>query len=504
MTVDLSRNFDEQGWSIFVPSISSFYSSILSKVLRNSNYLRPNRIPEKFERGAEGLNHLDKDNGYFYYKYGLYSIGHTTRDIDKSDVRDMIIQKRDRKNTLIISDSGGFQIGKGVIKFDWKNFQGREADKVRLDILNWQEHTADWSMVLDVPTWAADHQNSAKTGLKSFQECLDATLYNNDFFVKHRKGNTKYLNVIQGHNVEESDIWYNHIKNYPFEGWALADSHTANMYLALRRIIILRDEGMLDERDLIHVLGNSRLDWSCLLTTVQRELRKQVNPNMMITYDCASPYICTAKGQIYTNRSLQGNGWAFITHKGIDDKKYHGSKMMFPFESEVGNRLTMGDVCWYAPGDLNMNGKEGKTSWDSFSYLMLMAHNVNQHIKIVEHANRLADIEQEQYNLNFREWKKTKRRGASNEISSWVPQNVLYAISLIKEVFASETPMALLDEAKGLLQSVSLSHKFETARGSFNNLFEVEDNLQNKSSSIDMELDDADYLDLLNSIDEDK
>ena len=40
-------------------------------------------------------------------------------------------------------------IATGVIKCDWKNF--KTDDDLRNSILNWLEHTADYSMVLDVP-----------------------------------------------------------------------------------------------------------------------------------------------------------------------------------------------------------------------------------------------------------------------------------------------------------------------------------------------------------------
>jgi hypothetical protein len=60
-------------------------------------------------------------------------------------------------------------------------------------------------------------------------------------------------------------------------------------------------------------------------------------------------------------------------------------------ESPISQLLTMKDVCIYAPGDLNKIGKEGKTSWDSFSYALLMGHNVWMHIESVQRANRAYD-----------------------------------------------------------------------------------------------------------------
>jgi hypothetical protein len=60
-------------------------------------------------------------------------------------------------------------------------------------------------------------------------------------------------------------------------------------------------------------------------------------------------------------------------------------------ESPVSDLLTMRDICYYKPGDLNKNGKEGRTSWDSFSYCLLMSHNVWMHITAVQEANRRFD-----------------------------------------------------------------------------------------------------------------
>ena len=51
----------------------------------------------------------------------------------------------------------------------------------------------------------------------------------------------------------------------------------------------------------------------------------------------------------------------------------------------------MNDVCPYGPGDLNKIGKEGRTSWDSFSYALQMGHNVYMHILATQRANECYD-----------------------------------------------------------------------------------------------------------------
>ena len=61
-------------------------------------------------------------------------------------------------------------------------------------------------------------------------------------------------------------------------------------------------------------------------------------------------------------------------------------------DSPISKRLMLKDVTCYKPGDLNKMGNEGRTSWDSFSYTLQMAHNVWTHISAVQEANRQYDL----------------------------------------------------------------------------------------------------------------
>ena len=87
----------------------------------------------------------------------------------------------------------------------------------------------------------------------------------------------------------------------------------------------------------------------------------------------------------------------------VDDKKYATDTRLFKdcvlqdgifknFEiSPLTENIKVSDVCIYKPGDLNKIGKEGKTSWDSFSYAIQMGHNVWSHVNAVQEANRQYD-----------------------------------------------------------------------------------------------------------------
>lgn len=471
---DLSTH--TQDYATFLPAISGFYTSILDSC-RNGKY----DIPASFEHGVDSLNFLDPVKGAFFYNTALYSAGHAQLDMDKclnpSSPIDAMIHARDRTRTTLVGDSGGFQIGKGVLKFDWERFYEKKgdagykgnADKMRTTILHWLECTADWSMVLDVPSWAANPLRSKITGLKSFDDCLKATQFNNEFFLDNRLGATKFLNVLQGSNWDEAQIWYDAVKDYDFEGWAMGGTNMRNMYIALKRLIIMRDEGKLEGKDWMHFLGTSRLDWATMLTIVQRQLRKHANPNLTISFDCASPFIATANGMTYTSPVHTANRFSYIMESAPDNKLLKGSRTPYPFESEIAKRLTISDICKRGPGEnLNSKGEERKTSWDSLSYALIMSHNVYQHIRAVQIANHLTTVEIARYTPDIGQWKKLKKSDKSGEFSKWVPRNILFFNQFVDELFSSTKPMQMLEDNKMFLLDVSGSR---TAGGENSHLF---------------------------------
>ena len=468
-----SRDF-----AVFLPAISNFYNTFISKQrVTKGEHIPAERIPESFDRGVEGLNFINPDEGYFTYPTALYSAGHACLDMDKVNDRDSMCVNRDREFSTIVGDSGGYQLGKGVIKFDWKDFEGNKANEVRSNILNWLELTSDWAMTLDVPTWAADDLNSPKTGLTSFQDTLDGTIYNNKFFQKNRLGQTKFLNVLQGDDWETAQIWYDQVKDFEFEGWAMGGINMCDMEVMLKRLIIMRDEKKLDGKDWMHVLGTSQLDWACFLTQVQRQVRKHINPNFTISFDSASAFLSTANGLVYTQNTFTPSRFSFIMDKAPDDKRLKGSEIQFPFDSGIGRRLKMKDVCWYGEGDLNKNNKEGKTSWDSFSYVLMMAHNVYNQIRAVQTANDLNDIEMLKHKPQVGHWRKTKGSDNTDEFSEFVPRNILYFNTLVEEVFSSEKPMDVINNASSFLADIR-GTRWQRATGggkgknNFSSLFE--------------------------------
>jgi len=476
----------QKDYAVYLPAISSFYSTYIAKQ-RLEKFIPDDRIPQGFDRGIEGMNFLNPEQGYFYYKYGLYSAGHAQLDLQKSLTQESMIQDRDRSKTMILGDSGGYQIGKGVLKFDWLNFEGAEATKTRQKILEWLELTADWSMMLDVPTWACDHIHSPKTGLKTFEDCLEKTRYNNDYFLMNRLGQTKWLNVLQGSDWDTAEKWYNGVKEFSdpkgkyagkeAEGWAMGGANMCKMDITLKRLMTMREDGLLKGKNWMHFLGTAQLDWSCYLTLIQRQIRKHINPEITISFDCASPFIATAHGLVYTNAVHTNKRWSVIMDKAPDNKALAKSDIPFPFASEMASRLNMGDICWYAPGMLNKINKEGKTSWDSFAYALMMGHNVECHIVAVQRAQQLMDIETAKHKPD---WRMKGVEGKKEiEYSDWVPNRILYFATFVEELFNTKTKaeaFQLISDAAGFLKSLEGSRlQGGPAQNTFGSLFEVEE-----------------------------
>ena len=402
-------------YAVFLPALSGFYATYVGKQRHDPNYVDPARIPADFENGIEGLNWLNPDAAYFPYQWALYSAGHAELDVNKHSPKEDMVRNRDRSRSFILGDSGGFQIGKGVWEGDWKDPNCPKAQKKRELVLSWMDAYMDRGMILDIPAWVARSPAGRKaTGINTYIEAVQGTYINNDYFMKNRTGACKFLNVLQGENHADADDWYDRMKKYcdpkqyaqPFEGWAMGGQNMCDVHLVLRRLVELRFDGLLEKglHDWMHFLGTSKLEWACLLTDIQRAVRKHHNEQFTISFDCASPFLASANGQIYIQTEIiDREKWVYRMVPSVDDKKYSTDTRRFRdavlqdnlfanfTDSPVSERCTIKDVCIYKPGDLNKIGKEGRTSWDSFSYAIQMGHNVWSHLTAVQEANRQYD-----------------------------------------------------------------------------------------------------------------
>jgi hypothetical protein len=499
----------QNDYAYFLPATSGFYSTFIGKQ-RYGNYVDPARIPASFKSGVESLNYLEPDKGAFYYDHCLYSAGHANLDLTKQDDSEDMFRNRNRSTSWVLGDSGGFQIGKGVWPADWKDPNCPKAQKKREQVLTWMDTLMDYGMVLDIPAWVArSPAGRAATGINDYSEAVQGTYINNDWFINNRNGNCKFLNVLQGENHPDADDWYDRMKKYcdtkiygdrAFNGWSMGGQNMCDVHLVLRRLVELRYDGLLEKghQDWMHFLGTSKLEWATLLTDIQRAVRKYHNENFTISFDCASPFLATANGQIYIQTETEDRKkWVYRMVPSADDKKYALDTRLFQdavvqdgifknFEtSPLMDGVLMKDICIYGAGtvkpgvtnpdpynpadwivmpDVNKLGKvSNRTSWDSFSYAIQMGHNVWSHINAVQEANR-------QYDAGI--------------IPSMLVQekfNRIYFKDVVNSIFAANdkgTALAIVEDYRRYFDTIigtrgNTGKKMTNASASFTNLFDI-------------------------------
>jgi hypothetical protein len=362
--------------------------------------------------------------------------------------------------------------------------------KKRKQVLNWMDTLMDYGMCLDIPAWVARSPEGQKaTGISTYEEACKATEINNDYFVQNRNGNCKFLNVLQGENHADADDWYERMKKYcdptiypdnHFNGWGMGGQNMCDVHLVLKRLVALRFDGLLEKgvQDWMHFLGTSKLEWACLLTDIQRSVRKHHNSNFTISFDCASPFLATANGQVYVQNEMEDRQkWLYRMLPTLDNKSYSKDTRLFRdaliqdgvyknfTNSPVIEGVKTNEICIYAPGDLNKVGNEGKTSWDSFSYAILMGHNVWMHLSAVQEANRKYD------------------EGSIPKMLVDERFNTLYSRDVIDAIFATSSR----DEANRLIEEHSkfwmaipgtrgaIGKKTQNASTYFGNFFDVKE-----------------------------
>jgi hypothetical protein len=523
-------NQQDPNWSLFLPALSSFYISGLGKQICEGDYFPKERLPANIPDTSR-LNFLDAQNGLFTYKWCLYSAGHADLVNYKTNPNEYIVAHRDRENTFLLADSGGFQILKCQWPADWKDPSCPRAMKKRQEVLRWMDDNADYGMCLDIPsqaltTYHIEDPKSLKKdpitkkpipgtgksahGIKTIEDAIQATHINNEYFINNRDGRCKFLNVLQGRNHKQSDDWYAEMKKYcdtsiygdrAFNGWAFGGQNKIDIHLMLRRLVGIIHDGFLEEgkHDLIHCLGTSIMEYALLFTDIQSAIRKHHNPKFQITYDCASPFFAAAKGLAYNNNTFEHDTkWTYAMEKTAENKKYSNDTRKFSdacladlihtqfTDSPVTDLLVLKDICYRGHGMLGQHGKETKTSWDTLSYTLLQAHNVYQHMSAVLEANR-------KYESGIKPKMLIDQFG-----------NIEFK-DLVDEIFSlkdREKSLRMIDQYDKFWQQLKAGQGFSgkktvNAHTQFNALFDVEEDTTNEEDFEDVD----DVMEIINQND---
>ena len=349
--------------AIYIPSVSaSFAMAVHGKRWKRD-------LPKGV--GDGDLNFLDPQNKLMRLSHVMSSAGQA---LDQA--RDCIITTRDRRRTLVLGDSGGYQIATKNLIIN--------GDADRMKILRWLEANADVAMTLDVPTAPVGKKEDYL--FSSSKACLTATLEHLDFFRANRKSpKVRFLNVLHGNTMRESDAWYDAVKGYEFEGWAFAGLLRHNFYHVLRRVLIMADEGQLQNKTWIHILGTCQLDTAICLTALQRAIHK-INPNLRISYDTSSPFRNLAFNNTYSTPRFDRSAMVMPTERIPDGVEFVRSQIRWPWPSALGDRMVMGDICV-------KNEPFAASQRDTLSSLYIAHHNLDALCSAITLANRVFDSE---------------------------------------------------------------------------------------------------------------
>lgn len=164
-------------------------------------------------------------------------------------------------------------------------------------------------MTLDMPLWARDpdallgsNDKPSSSQLRNLEveQLIQLSVDNLIFFSDNRGRNhskgTKFLSVLQGLDEASTDLWYNAVKGFEFEGWAFAGepARLPNTMKLLRKML---DENKLDKTEWVHVLQNSPPIMTALYTAIQRSLSKAVGHKITLSCDSSSPHQAAGKIQ---------------------------------------------------------------------------------------------------------------------------------------------------------------------------------------------------------------
>jgi hypothetical protein len=434
MAIDLSPRWEN--FAVYLPAMQFHYASAVD----NNKAIKGREFPNGIK--LTDLDFLNPKSKLWHYKYALYSAG----QFNDASPKACCVSNRDRDNTVILGDSGGFQIGKGTLK-GTENFKKtktaneicevwRNSGDIRKRIVNWLDANSDYAMTIDMPLWARDAANKDTPFHKcSVEQLIDLSVENLDYIKRYSNGNTKWLNVLQGTNPKDSKQWWDAVKHYRMGGWALAGGvgWRGGLDNVLHYVLLMRDDNAFAKGlDWVHVLGVSQPTWAVLLTAIQNALRKTCkNTNLRFSYDSASPFQAGGRYQQvvrYPKFTSDMKSWAMSAHEAPVNPIYAGKKgesFHFPYASPIGDLLTL--------NHLNIRGGEfQRGAYDSVSNHILTNHNVWVYVRSFLEANELAFMH-------------------SSEADKAVPQKLLDACAFIDDIIGQQNWQAKLKKEQKLL-----------------------------------------------------
>lgn len=292
------ENLTEQykDYAVYLPSLQQAYAAF---PYRDPKSVRDGALPDGL--ALKDLDFLNPTSNLWHCKYVLYSAG----QFDRAQIRtpDMVTERS--KDTVVLGDSGGYQIATGKMKAlrGWEKLANDplalerrwlEDISIRDRILRWLDRYSDYAMTLDIPLFILKEGRSPFRNL-SADQLIELTHENLKYFADNRGkasgAKAKFLNVLQDVGDGTGEAWYKRVKDFDFEGWAFGGDTKSGIEPLLKWVRRLLDDDKLNSKtEWLHVLMMSPPVNSVLLTALQRRLRELLGNNITVSYDSSSPF----------------------------------------------------------------------------------------------------------------------------------------------------------------------------------------------------------------------
>src|SRR6056297_3195245 len=206
-------------YAVYLPSLQQHYAAF---PLRDQSNIREGDLPKGL--ALKDLDFLDQNSRLWHSKHILYSAG----QFDKAQIRTPDIVTQRSADTVVLGDSGGYQIATGKMKA-LRGWEKQANDPLALErrwlenisirdrILRWLDRYSDYAMTLDMPLFILKEKKSPFRNL-SAQQLIDLSVENLRYFADNRGKATgakaKYLNVLQDVGDGTGEAWYNAVKHF--------------------------------------------------------------------------------------------------------------------------------------------------------------------------------------------------------------------------------------------------------------------------------------------------
>jgi hypothetical protein len=296
----------------------------------------------------------DKFPEAFRHKYFLVTAGHFYKQKGYRESLGL------NNGSLVIGDSGGFQIASGA-------FKKFNPDKTPTEIFEWLEENSDLAVNLDVPP--------RMTMEGKFKESLALSKKHFDLFQKLQTGKTKFLNVIHSYdNPEDYAVWYDAVKHYEFNGWCVG-SGGGSLARTMYAVALLLQRGEFAKKNVqyIHFLGQTKIFDMLFYNFLQRMLDENGYSQVQVTTDSSTP----------VQYSLYGN---VIHSANYSDLSYKLFYMDTKVKADADYRIPCQASCPICDriGFLTYN------TYDTYTRHMLSFHNFFMFLHIFKDIKKLA------------------------------------------------------------------------------------------------------------------